>query len=248
MAPLLTALLFDPLGQKGLLWCVVAAVPAIVIQWFVARWYHGRLAERVKKRVKQGASALVGLPRHKVIQAFAILVILVFSKYVYLSSMTSYYSFYLIRYHHFTVTHAQYYLFVLLFAGAVGTLLGGPVADKVGRRNVIWFSILGTAPFSILLPYANMGWSLVFLACIGLILFSAFSIIVVYAQELVPGKVGMVSGVFFGLAFGVGGLGSAVLGGVADSHGVASVMHICAFLPLIGLLTVFLPSDKRKSA
>ncbi len=180
-------------------------------------------------------------PRKTVIRAIGILVALTFSKYVYLSSLTSYYTFYLIDRFHVTKQSAMLHLFVLLFAVAVGTIVGGPVGDKFGRKRVIWASILGVAPFSLLLPHVGLEMTAVLSVFIGLILASAFSAILVYAQELMPGKVGMVAGLFFGLAFGIAGIGSAVLGKVADSTGINFVFQICAFLPLIGLLTVFLP-------
>jgi FSR family fosmidomycin resistance protein-like MFS transporter len=170
---------------------------------------------------------------------------LIFSKYFYLASISSYYTFYLIDRFHLSIQSSQMLLFLFLFAVAVGTIIGGPIGDRYGRKLVIWFSILGVAPFTILLPYANLFWTCVLSVVIGLILASAFSAIIVYAQELVPGKVGMIGGVFYGLAFGMGGLGSAVLGNLADLTSITFVYHVCSFLPLIGLLTVFLPNLDR---
>lgn len=183
------------------------------------------------------------LPAAKVAYAIGILIMLLFSKFVYMASMTGFYAFYLIEKHGLTTGQAQVMLFVLLVAGALGTFAGGPLADRFGRRNMIWFSILGTAPFSMLLPFANPFWSAVLCFFIGFILLSGFSVIIVYAQELLPGKVGTVSGLFFGLAFGLGGLGSVVLGALADHTSITFVIQICAYLPLIGLLAAFLPTD-----
>jgi MFS transporter, FSR family, fosmidomycin resistance protein len=185
------------------------------------------------------------LPRRRVVFAVAVLVALVFSKYVYLSSLTSYYTFYLIDRFHVSVQSAQYHLFILLAAVAVGTIAGGPIGDRVGRKRVIWVSILGVAPFSLLLPHVGLTMTAVLSVFIGLILASAFSAILVYAQELMPGRVGMVAGLFFGLAFGIAGIGSAVLGKVADHTGINYVFQLCAFLPLLGLLTVFLPDIEK---
>jgi FSR family fosmidomycin resistance protein-like MFS transporter len=181
------------------------------------------------------------LPRRRVILAMAVLVALVFSKYVYLVSMTSYYTLYLIHHFHVSVKTSQLLLFVLLFAVALGTIAGGPVGDRIGRKRVIWVSILGVAPFSLALPHANLVWTVILTVFIGLILASAFSAILVYAQELLPGKVGLVAGLFFGLAFGIAGTGSAVLGHIADLTSIEYVFQLCAWLPLIGLLTVLLP-------
>ena len=180
-------------------------------------------------------------PRRTVIGAVAVLIALTFSKYVYLSSLTSYYTFYLIDRFHVSVQSAQYHLFLLLAAVAAGTILGGPVGDRFGRKRVIWVSILGVAPFSLWLPHAGLTTTAFLSVAIGLILASAFSAILVYAQELMPGRIGLVAGLFFGLAFGVAGIGSAVLGRVADHTSIAFVFQVCAFLPLIGLLTVLLP-------
>jgi FSR family fosmidomycin resistance protein-like MFS transporter len=177
--------------------------------------------------------------------ALTILLILIFSKHVYLASMTSYFTFYLIDKFHVSVQSSQMYLFVFLFSVAAGTFIGGPIGDRFGRKYVIWGSILGVAPFTLLLPYANLFWTGVLIVAIGIILSSAFSAILVYAQELVPGKIGLIAGLFFGFAFGIAGIGSAVLGEVADRTSINYVFQICSFLPLIGLLTAFLPNLER---
>jgi len=188
------------------------------------------------------------LPRKTVAMSLGILLILVFSKYFYLTSISSYYTFYLIHKFGVSVQSAQIHLFVFLFAVAAGTIIGGPVGDKIGRKYVIWASILGVAPFTLLLPHANLMWTSVLSVIIGVILASAFSAILVFAQELMPGKVGMVSGLFFGLAFGMGGLGAAVLGYVADITSIELVYQICAFLPLLGIFTAFLPNLENHRA
>jgi FSR family fosmidomycin resistance protein-like MFS transporter len=175
-----------------------------------------------------------------------ILLVLIFSKYFYLASITSYFTFYLIHKFHVSIQTSQLHLFFFLLAVAAGTLLGGPIGDRVGRKYVIWFSILGVAPFTLIMPYANLFWTTVLSILIGVILASAFSAILVYAQELIPGKIGMVSGLFFGFAFGMGGLGSALLGELADRTSIDFVYHVCAFLPLIGIITVFLPDIRPK--
>jgi FSR family fosmidomycin resistance protein-like MFS transporter len=171
-----------------------------------------------------------------------VLLALIFSKYFYLASITNYYTFYLIARFGVSIQQAQIYLFVFLFAAALGTILGGPVGDRFGRKIVIWFSILGVTPFTLLLPFANLAWTVVLTVFIGAILASAFSAILVYAQDLLPGNVGLVAGLFFGLAFGIAGAGSALLGRLADHTSIDHVYHVCSFLPLIGLLTIFLPN------
>ncbi|MFM1654660.1 MFS transporter [Brevibacillus sp. B_LB10_24] len=244
LGPVMTAVLFVPLGQFGVIWLAFAAMAGIIIQVYVARWYRQQqLMPRVKGK-GQAAAGPVGLTRRQVGAAIAILVLLTFSKNVYSAGITSFYSFYLIGDYGLSVERAQLYLFAFLAASAVGTFVGGPLADRYGRRNIIWISILGAAPFSLLLPYADLFWSGVLCVGAGFVMSSAFSIIVVYAQELLPGKVGLVSGLFFGLAFGLGGLGSVLLGSIADATSIAFIMKLCAFLPLIGMITVFLPKDE----
>lgn len=243
LAPVFTALIFVPFGQFGIIWFSFVAAAAIVVQFFVAKWYR-KAGSRPSTANKTGG-VRKKLPRKMVAYAICILIMLLFSKFVYMASMTGFYTFYLIEHDQLSVEKAQLFIFTLLAAGAVGTFMGGPLADRFGRRNMIWFSILGTAPFSLLLPYANLFWAGVLCACIGFILLSGFSVIVVYAQELLPGKVGTVSGLFFGLAFGLGGIGSAVLGTLADATSITFVIKLCAFLPLIGLLAAFLPTDKK---
>lgn len=249
LGPVMTALIFVPLGQIGVLWFTFAALTAIVLQYYVARWYSRQDIVPRKKRAASAIQEAAGrLTRGQVVAAVSILVFLVFSKHVYISSITSFYSFYLIEDYGVSVERAQLFLFAFLVASAAGTFFGGPLADRYGRRNIIWLSIVGTAPFSLLLPHASLFWSGVLCVCAGFVLSSAFSIIVVYAQELLPGKVGLVSGLFFGLAFGIGGLGSAVLGTIADATSIAFIMNLCAFLPLLGLLALLLPRDEALNA
>jgi len=213
----------------------------VLVLWQIGKWQGSNL-HRIHRKPKATGNAITPVVgRRRVVIALSVLVALVFSKYVYLSSLTSYYTFYLIDRFHVSVQNAQLHLFLLLFAVAVGTIIGGPVGDRIGRKRVIWASILGVAPFSLALPHVGLAATGVLSVFIGLILASAFSAILVYAQELLPGKVGMVAGLFFGLAFGIAGIGSAVLGKVADIHSINFVFQICAFLPLLGLLTVFLP-------
>jgi len=196
-----------------------------------------RLKHRHKTPVLHSAFS-----KRKVSFSVSILLVLIFSKYFYLASLTSYFTFYLINKFHVSIQTSQIYLFVFLFSVAAGTLIGGPLGDRFGRKYVIWFSILGTAPFALLLPYANLFWTVILVIPIGLILSSAFSAILVYAQELIPGKIGLVSGLFFGFAFGMGGIGSALLGNLADKTSIIHVYHLTSFLPLIGIITGFLPN------
>jgi FSR family fosmidomycin resistance protein-like MFS transporter len=237
--PLLAAYIVLPYGQRSIAWFGVTALTAMAILMRVSSWYRHRLLELVRTK---GAAIRAGLPTGHVRMALIILVLLVFSKNVYLASLTSFYTFYLIDKFHVTVQSAQLHLFVLLGAAAAGTFIGGPVGDRIGRKYVIWVSILGALPFTLLLPYANLFWTEVLTIIIGLVLASAFSAIVVFAQELVPGRVGMVSGIFFGFAFGAGGLGAAMLGQLADATSIDTVFTVCSFLPAIGLLTWFLPN------
>ncbi|HRE07532.1 MAG TPA: MFS transporter [Opitutaceae bacterium] len=244
LGPLLAALVVMPRGQHAVLAFCVLALVGVVVLWRVGRWHRQnphRLRPRSRGTAARGTPARPGVTRRRVVLAVGVLIVLVFSKYVYLASLTSYYTFYLIDRFGVSVQHAQYLLFLLLAAVAAGTIAGGPVGDRVGRKRVIWFSILGVAPFSLALPHAGLVLTAVLSVVIGLVLASAFSAILVYAQELMPGNVGMVAGLFFGLAFGIAGLGSAVLGKIADHTGIAFVFQLCAWLPLLGLLTVLLP-------
>lgn len=242
LAPVFTALIFVPLGQFGIIWFTLAALVAIVVQIRVARWYRSRMNKQATKE-EMAVPKVSHLPVSTVAYSIGILVMLLFSKFVYMASMSGFYAFYLIDKFGITTERAQIFLFALLLAGALGTFAGGPMADRFGRRNMIWFSILGAAPFSLLLPFANLFWSAVLCFVIGFILLSGFSVILVYAQELLPGRVGTVAGLFFGVAFGLGGLGSVVLGTLADHTSITFVINICAYLPLIGLLAAFLPKD-----
>ncbi|MEX3785494.1 MFS transporter [Paraburkholderia sp. BR14374] len=242
LGPLLAALIVIPHGQRSIAWFSAAALVAIVVLTQIGRWYKRHPS--VKKA--RGHAAHAALPRNKIILAMSVLVLLVFSKYFYLASINSYFTFYLIDKFHLSVQAAQIHLFVFLAAVAAGTVIGGPIGDRIGRKYVIWVSILGVAPFTLLLPYANLFWTGVLTVVIGVVLASAFSAILVYAQELIPGKVGMVAGLFFGFAFGLGGVGAAVLGQLADATSIGFVYKVCSFLPLIGVLTVLLPDVEEK--
>ncbi len=246
LGPLLAALIIVPYGQFNVIWFSLAALLAIVVMLNIAAWYKGN-KHRAKPKRRAADGTAVQLSTGKVAFALSVLLVLIFSKYFYMASMTSYYTFYLIDKFHLSVQSAQFHLFIFLFAIAAGTLIGGPVGDRIGRKYVIWISILGVAPFTLLLPHVNLLWTSVLSVFIGVILSSAFSAILVYAQELVPGKVGMIAGLFFGLAFGMAGIGSAVLGRLADHTSINYVFQVCAYLPLIGLLTGFLPNVEKKN-
>ena len=243
LGPLLAAWIIVPHGRGSVAWFSLAALLAIVVLLQVGRWYgrHRRGGGLGKTR----AAPVLALSRRQVIGALVVLGLLIFSKYFYLASLSSYYTFYLIHRFGVSVQNAQAHLFVFLAAVAAGSLIGGPVGDRIGRKYVIWASILGVAPFTLLLPHVGLGWTGALTVLIGLVLSSAFSAILVYAQELIPGRVGMVSGLFFGFAFGMGGVGAAVLGQLADAHGIDFVYRLCAYLPLMGLITVLLPDIER---
>lgn len=244
LGPLLAAQIVAPYGQSNILWFGLFALLAFFVLLRTGAWYRRNLQRRRNKTVTQQLQA-TQFSRNRIAFALGILLVLIFSKYFYMASMSSYYMFFLIDKFHVSVQTAQLMLFVFLFAVAVGTFIGGPVGDRFGRRYVIWFSIVGAAPFTLMLPYASLFWTGALSVFIGLILASAFSAILVYAQELLPGKVGLISGLFFGLAFGMGGIGAAVLGNLADRTSIQHVFHLCAFLPLLGLLTGFLPVPRR---
>ncbi|AKJ41715.1 MFS transporter [Pragia fontium] len=244
LGPLLAAAFIAPYGKGTLTWFAVAPLLAIVVLLQVGRWYQAQQRSNSGKVFKP--STVQRLPNKTVAFSLFILLTLIFSKYFYLASISSYYTFYLMHKFGITLQNAQVHLFVFLFAVAAGTIIGGPVGDKIGRKYVIWASILGAAPFTLILPYASLYWTGILTVIIGLIMASAFSAILVYAQELIPGKIGMVSGLFFGLSFGMGGLGAAALGYVADHTSIETVYHICAFLPLLGILTALLPNIEHK--
>ncbi|WP_018972024.1 MFS transporter [Rudaea cellulosilytica] len=242
LGPLLAAFLILPHGQGALAWVSVLALVGIVLLTRVGMWY----ARRAKPKAARVVVAAATLPKRQVIIAVGVLLALIFSKYFYLISLSNYYTFYLIEKFHVSTQSAQIHLFYFLGAVALGTLVGGPIGDKVGRKWVIWVSILGVLPFSLLLPHVDLFWTALLTVVIGLILSSAFSAILVYATELLPGNVGMIAGMFFGFAFGMGGIAAAVLGEVADHKGIEYVYQICAWLPAIGLLTAFLPDLHKR--
>ena len=252
IGPLLAALIIAHRGQQTIVWFTILPALALILLINVGNWYKSRAAAAPKKHTsKSNHVNYVRLSKKRIGISVLILLVLIFSKYFYLASMTSYYTFYLMSKFHLSVKDAQLHLFIFLFSVAAGTLAGGPIGDRFGRKYVIWFSILGVAPFTLLLPYMNLFWTSVLTVFIGIILASAFSAILVYAQELLPGNLGLVSGLFFGFAFGMGGLGSAVLGMIADKTSIYYVYQLCSFLPLIGILTAFLPDigeRKKKEA
>jgi FSR family fosmidomycin resistance protein-like MFS transporter len=247
IGPLIAAFIILPYGRSSIGAVALITLVAMYLLFRVAVWYrHQHLSNGARQRRSEAQQHL--LPPRLVMRAMVVLLILVFSKYFYLASISSYYTFYLMDKFHVAPQAAQLYLFVFLFASAAGTLLGGPIGDRVGRKAVIWVSILGVAPFTLALPFADLPWTCVLTFVIGFVISSAFSAIVVFAQELAPTRVGLVSGLFFGLAFGFGGLGAAVLGGLADRYSIETVYRLCAYLPLLGIVTVLLPNVGRKRA
>ena len=244
LGPLLAAFIVVPFGQPSIAWFSMVALLAMVILFTIGRWYRAKLADmRARPRAAETGSLV---SKRRIVISLAILIMLIFSKDFYVASLTNYFTFYLIAKFQVSVQDAQIYLFVFLGSLAVGTVLGGAVSDKIGRRYVIWGSILGVLPFTLAMPFANLFWTAVLSVIIGLVIASAFSSILVYATELVPGRVGTIAGLFFGLSFGMAGLGAALLGQLADVTSIETVYRICAFLPAIGLLAYFLPKiDKR---
>ena len=243
IGPLLIAWVVVPNGQRYIVWFAIVAILAIMVLSHIGRWYqeHLNLTARKKKIEK-----LPDLTQTQVVISVVILLVLIFSKYFYVASISSYFTFYLMDKFYLSVQDAQFYLFMFLISVAAGTLLGGPLGDKFGRKYVIWSSVLGAAPFTLLLPFASLFWTAILIVIIGVIISSAFPAILVYAQELLPKKLGMVSGLFYGFAFGMGGLGSALLGYLADKTSIEHVYNICAYLPLIGVIAYFLPNLKKK--
>jgi FSR family fosmidomycin resistance protein-like MFS transporter len=238
--PLLAALFIVPHGQKSTAWFAFAALTGLIVLWKIGGWYKEQ--QHISATQPKPVAPANPLPRRQVLIAVAVLMGLIFSKFFYLTSLTSYYTFYLMDKFHLSIQSAQIYLFIFLGAVAAGTILGGPIGDRIGRKQVIWVSILGIAPFTLALPYVDLMWTSILSIIIGFTLASAFPAIVVFAQEVMPNKVGMVSGLFFGFAFGMGGIGAAVLGQFADLYGIGFVYRLCAFLPLLGLLAIFLPN------
>lgn len=243
LGPLLAAAIVIPFGQSHVAWFGLAALFFLGVTLMLRGWYKEHLNQA---KARKAVQATHGISRGRVVAALIMLGLLVFSKYFYMASFTSYFTFYLIEKFDVSVASSQLHLFLFLGAVAAGTFFGGPIGDRIGRKAVIWFSILGVAPFTLVLPYADLFWTTVLSVVIGFILASAFSAIVVYAQELVPGSVGMIAGIFFGLMFGFGGIGAALLGYVADLRGIEYVYEVCSFLPLFGLLAVFLPSTGKR--
>jgi FSR family fosmidomycin resistance protein-like MFS transporter len=246
LGPLLAAFIVVPFGQASIAWFSGVALLAMIILFNVGRWYRAKLADLKAK--PKAAAVVSSLSRKRIAISITILMLLVFSKNFYTASISSYFTFYLISKFQVSVQEAQIYLFVFLGAVAAGTVIGGPIGDKIGRRYVIWISILGVLPFTLILPYANLFWTAMLSVIIGLVLASAFSAILVYATELVPGRVGTIAGLFFGLSFGMGGLGAAVLGQLADMTSIETVYKVVSFLPAIGLLTYFLPKIEKARA
>lgn len=241
IGPLLAAFIIVPRGQGSVAWFCIAAIIGIIVLSRVAAWYKAHMLANAGKKKQLHAHSL---PRRTVVIALAVLVMLTFSKNIYMASIGSYYTFFVIERFGVTVQQSQFMLFVFLGASALGTVIGGPIGDRFGSKVVIWFSILGVLPFTLAMPFANLPMTILLSGIVGFIIASSFPAIIVMAQELVPGRVGMIAGIFFGFAFGMGGIAAAVLGVLADRHGISTVYAICAFLPALGLLTVFLPSKK----
>jgi FSR family fosmidomycin resistance protein-like MFS transporter len=246
IGPLLAALIVLPHGQPYLSVFGIGAIIGIVILWKIGSWYQRKISSGTATILKKASGSHLTVSRKRIFYSLLILLALVFSKYFYMACLTNYFTFFLIDKFHVSIQQSQIYLFVFLAAVAAGTILGGPLGDKYGRKNIIWASILGAAPFTLALPYVNLFWTIVLAVIIGLIISSAFSAILVYATDLVPGKVGLIAGLFFGLSFGLGGIGSAVLGVLADHTSINFVFKVCAYLPLLGIITGLFP-DLRKA-
>lgn len=242
IGPLVASAIILPFGQTAVGWLVFVAIAAIWVLFFVTRW---RLQHAPALATSAAANAASPYSRGTVTRALSVIAVLMFAKFIYIGAFTNYFTFYLIERFDLTARESQFYLFCFLAAVAAGTFAGGPVGDRIGRKAVIWISFLGVAPFALLLPHANLLWTAALAITIGLIMSSAFAALVVYAQEIIPGRVGMVSGVMFGLMFGIGGIGAAGLGSLADAYGIVWVYQICAFLPLLGLFTALLPQSRR---
>lgn len=247
MGPLLAALIVLPFGQPAIIWFTLVALAGIIILFRVGKWYQAHLHIKRTAKANIPMESNHTLPRKTVISSLVILLFLVFSKYFYMASMTSYFTFFLIEKFNVSVQQSQLYLFAFLAAVAAGTIAGGPLGDRFGRKYIIWFSILGAAPFALFMPHVGLVATIVLAVFVGLILSSAFSAILVYATDLVPGKVGMIAGLFFGLAFGMAGIASALWGWLADKTSIEFVFNICAYLPLMGIITAFLPNIEGRS-
>jgi len=245
IGPLLAALIVIPYGQLTILSFCAPALLGMVILHYIGKWYKGHLHAKRKNSPENKPVYIAGISKKRIFISLAILLILLFSKYIYMASMTNYFTFYLINKFNITIAQSQYYLFAFLASIAVGTMIGGPLGDRIGRKFVIWFSILGVAPFTLLLPHLSLSWTLVFAVLIGLIISSAFSAIMLYATDLIPGKIGTIAGLFYGFMFGIAGIGSAGLGWLADKTSIAYIFSCCAYLPLIGIIALFLPSIKQ---
>jgi MFS transporter, FSR family, fosmidomycin resistance protein len=244
LGPLLVAFIVVPNSQKHILWFLIAGVIGLLILNKIAFWYRDHLVLRDQKL--EPFINWHKLPKRKVQISIVILLIVIFSKFFYSASLSSYYQFYIIDKFHLTIQQAQYHMFIYLISYAVGTILGGPLGDAIGRKYVIWLSVFGATPFALLLPYVNLFWTDILMVIIGIIISSAFPAILVYAQELLPKQLGMVSGLFYGFAFGMGALGSALLGKLADYTSIQFVYHVCSYLPIIGIICYFLPNLKKK--
>ncbi len=246
LAPIFTALIFVPLGQSGAAWFTISAAIGVLLLWYVSRWYRTELTSgtmRVKKRAAAGN--MEGKLSRQVKLAVVFLIFLTFARSWYNAGIGNFYQFYLIEHYGLSIQAAQYYVFIFMIAGVAGTFFGGPLSDRFGKRNLILFSMLGSAPLALLLPHIPLVWVAPLFAVLGFILFSNFSVIVVYTQELMPGKVGMASGLIVGLAFGMGALGAVVLGKLADLYGLTFTMMFCSFLPLLGIVSWLLPNDRK---
>ena len=247
MGPLLVALIVAPHGHGNIAYFAIIACMAMITTIPVSHWYKKRLTFMKKGTFAAAGYGVLPLSKEKTVATILILLLLIFSKYIYMASLSSYYTFYLIEKFGVSVQHSQVLLFVFLLAMAIGTMAGGPIGDRIGRKYVIWASILGAAPFTLLMPHANLFWTVVLSFCVGLVISSAFPAILVYAQELLPYKLGMVSGLFYGFSFGIAGISSAFLGKMADTHGIETVYSVCAYMPLLGLIAWFLPDLRRET-